>query len=337
MALWAVSGGSGFLGLRLAGHLRAQGLPVRTLDLEPLDEPGIDVLVGDIRRERDAAALCEAADVLVHAAAALPARRTEIRSVNVDGTATLLAAAVQAHVRRVVFLSSAVIYGLPWQTPVPEHAAPRPFEAYGRSKLEAEAVCAELGGQGLETVVLRPTSFVGPGRLGVFGILFDWIRESRRVYTLGPGTNRYQLLDLDDLVAAVLLAAERPVAGRTFNLGATRFGTVAEDLRALCEHAGSSSRVTPIPAVPARLGLRALEAARLSPLSEWHYRTADRDFVVDVSRACAELGWAPERSNREALVRAYDSYLERRVDAPQGRTHRTRWGEGMLAALRRLS
>jgi nucleoside-diphosphate-sugar epimerase len=337
MALWAISGGSGFLGVRLAGRLRERGLSVRTLDLEALDEPGIEALIGDIRRAQDVEALCKGADVLVHAAASMPIRPAEIRSVNVEGTATLLAAAAKASVRRVVFLSSAVVYGLARRLPISEDEPPAPFEAYGRSKLEAEALCAEFGRRSLETVVLRPTAFVGPGRLGVFGILFDWIREGRRVYTLGPGTNRYQLLDVDDLVAAVLLAAEHPVAGRTFNLGASEVGTVAEELAALCAHAGSSSRLTPIPAAPARIALRGLAAARLSPLSEWHYRTADRDFVVDVSSALGELGWVPRFSNVDALTRAYDSFVEHRSEARSGRTHRARWNEGVLGALRRLS
>ena len=311
MARWAISGGSGFLGLHLARRLLGDGHEVRTLDLAPRESGGSMSRSGMCADPRACARLCGRVDVLVHAAAALPirGRADEIRSVNVDGTATLLAAAAEAGVGRVVFISSAVVYGLGMERPVTEATEPAPIEPYGVSKLEAERVCRAFGVRSLETVVLRPSAFVGPERLGVFGILFDWVREGRRVYTLGQGTNRYQLLDVDDLVDAVVLAAEAPVAGETFNVGAAVTGTVAADLDALIAHAGSSSRVTPLPAGTARVVLRGLGLMRLSPLSEWHYRTADRDIVASVEKARRVLGWEPRYSSAGALVRAYDWYL----------------------------
>lgn len=330
---WALSGGAGFLGLALARRLVACGEAVRSLDLAPVEEPGVDTLAGDIRSPGDARRLCRGADVLVHAAAALPIRGSaaELRSVNVDGTAVLLAAASEARVRRVVLVSTAVVYGL---RPAPLHEAvqPRPIEPYGRTKLEAEQLALASG-----AAVLRPTAFVGPGRLGAFGILFRWVREGRRLYMLGDGGNRYQLLDVDDLVDALLLAAERPVAGEVLNLGARRLGTVREDLEALVRHAGSASRVTPLPAAPARAALAALARTGLSPLSAWHYRSADRDIVLDVGKAQRLLGWAPRRSNAEALARAYDWYVLEGAGAAAGTTHRSAWGERALALVRRLS
>ncbi len=340
MALWAISGGSGFLGLHLARRLIADGHRVRTLDLARADrQRGVTPLDGDIRNAAASARLCAGADVLVHAAAALPSRgrREEIRSVNVEGTATLLAAAADAGVRRVVFISSAVVYGLPLNRPATEELAPAPIEPYGASKAAAEKVCGAFNVRGLEVVVLRPSAFVGPERLGIFGILFDWVRESRRVYTLGPGTNSYQLLDVDDLVDAVLLAAEAPVAGETFNVGASSNGTVADDLGELIAHARSSSCITPLPAGLARVALRGLELARLSPLSEWHYRTADRDVIADVSKAQRVLGWEPRCSSAGALGRAYDWFLENGGGTATGDTHRARWDEKALGLVRRLS
>jgi nucleoside-diphosphate-sugar epimerase len=212
-----------------------------------------------------------------------------------------------------------------------------PIEPYGLSKAEAENVCRDFGRRGLETVTLRPSAFVGPERLGVFGILFGWVREGRRVYTLGAGTNRYQLLDVDDLVEAILLAAREPVAGETFNVGAAVTGTVAGDLVALIEHAGSRSRVSAVPALPARVVLRTLDVAGLSPLSEWHYRTADQDVVASVERARRVLGWQPRRSSAGALIRAYDWFVASDARAAPGETHRARWPEGALGLVRRIS
>jgi len=335
---WAITGGSGFLGVHLARRLLAEGAAARSLDVAPCDEPGVESIGGDIRNPAAASTLCRGADVLVHAAAALPIRRADVRAVNVEGTATVLAAAAGAGVRRVVFISSGVVYGLPPHPPAIEDTQPAPIEPYGVSKVEAESVCRAFGARGLEVVVLRPQPFVGPGRLGVFGILFDWIREGRRIYTIGPGTTRYQFLSVEDLVEAIILAARKPVPGETFNVGAAEFGTVADDLQTLIAHAGSRSRVTPVPAGPVRVLLRALDLARLSPLSAWHYRSGGRDCFIDVSKAERLLGWRPRHSNREALVAAYDSYVRSRdAWAAPGTTHRAPWNQRALGIVRRLS
>jgi nucleoside-diphosphate-sugar epimerase len=343
--LVAISGGAGFLGLHLTRRLRADGHGVRTLDvvaLEPAEAAasGVDEIVGDVRDERAVRRLVTGADVLVHAAAALPiqASRAGIRSVNVDGTATTLAAAGEASVGRVVLVSSTAVYGVPERHPIREEDPLVGVGAYGDSKIEAESVCRAFGLRGLETVILRPKTFLGPERLGVFEILFDWVREGRRVPILGNGSNRYQLLAVDDLVEAVVRCFDAPVAGETLNLGAARFGTVREDLELLCAHAGSGARLLPVPAWPAELVLRALELGRLSPLAEWHYRTAHRDSYVAIDKARRLLGWEPRFSNADALLSTYDWYLAHRDRlGKSGTTHRVPWDQRALRLLKRLA
>ena len=341
---WAISGGAGFLGLHLARRLLAEGHEVRSLDLVPLGEPGLDVeeVRGDIRDEVAARKLVDGARILGHAAAALPIRggREEIRSVNVDGTLTLLSAASDAGVRRVVFISSTAVYGVPEKHPIEEDDPLQGVGHYGESKIEAEAVCRAFMRRGLECVILRPKTFIGPERLGVFEILFDWVREGRRIYVLGDGSNRYQLLAVDDLVDAIVRSAsKRAAAGTTINVGSKEFGTVRSDLGALIDHAGSSSRISPLPVRPAELVLRALELARLSPLVEWHYKTAHRDSFVDVSRAEELLGWKPRLSNAETLIETYDWYLAHRNElaGEAGVTHRVPWDQRALGLLKKIS
>ena len=343
--LWAVSGGAGFLGLHLARRLLADGHQVRTLDPAPLDdsdlERRVDAIDGDVRLAGDASKLVAGADVLVHAAAALPIRgaRNEISSVNVDGTATLLAAALEAKVPRVVLISTTAVYGIPDRHPIDEDAPLIGVGHYGRSKIEAEQLCRAFERRGISATIVRPKTFIGPERLGVFEILFDWICEDRRIYVLGHGRNRYQLLAVEDLVDAVVLAATTPgAAGETLNIGAAEFGTVRSDLEALIAHAGSTSRVTPVPARPAELALRALELARLSPLAEWHYKTAHRDSFVSIDKAREQLGWEPQYSNAQALTRTYDWYLEHREELRgAGMTHRVPWNQQALGLLKRFS
>lgn len=341
MPRWAVTGGSGFVGLHLARHLRREGVAVRALDLTPLREDGIEILCGDVRDSRAVAELCAGVDVLVHAAAALPIRgdAAAIRSVNVDGTACVLAAAAEAGVRRVVLVSSGVVYGRGGPVPTPEDSIPAPFEPYGRSKLEAERVASAFRARGLATVVLRPSAVLGPERLGVFGILFDWVREGRTIFTLGDGTNRYQLLDVEDLVDAIVRAGRAPFRSELYNVGAAEVATVGEELRLLIGHAGSPSSIRHLPERPARLALAGLRRVGASPLSEWHERTAALDVVLDVSRAERELDWHPSRSSGGALCDAYEWYAANRGEArgAAGLTHRAPWDERALGLLRRVS
>jgi len=106
----------------------------------------------------------------------------------------------------------------------------------------------------------------------------------------------------------------------------------------LIDHAGSSSRLQPIPVKPAELALRGLELMRVSPLAEWHYKTAHKDSFVDVTKAQQLLGWQPRLSNRDALIETYDWYLANRERAgAAGVTHRVPWNQQALGLLKRLS
>jgi nucleoside-diphosphate-sugar epimerase len=340
--VFAISGGAGFLGLHLARRLLADGHEVRTLDVVPLDdaelERSVEELRADVRDRERVQELVAGADVVVHAAAALPiqASRESIRSVNVGGTENVLQTARDADVQRVVFISSTAVYGVPEKHPIEEDDPLVGVGWYGESKIDAEGLCRVAA---VETTIVRPKTFIGPERLGVFEILFDWIREGRRIYILGQGHNRYQLLAVEDLVDAIVRAATVPEAARqTFNVGATEFGSVRSDLQALIDHAGSTSRLRPVPVKPAELALRALELLKVSPLAEWHYKTAHKDSFVDVSRAQRVLGWQPRLSNREALIETYDWYLANRERVGgAGVTHRVPWNQQALGLLKRLS
>jgi nucleoside-diphosphate-sugar epimerase len=344
VTLVSISGGAGFLGLHLARRVLADGGTVRTLDVAPLDdrelERGVQEVRGDIRSERDVRTLVDGADVVVHAAAALPIQssRAAIRSVNVEGTANVLACALSAGVRRVVLISSTAVYGVPERHPIVEDDPLVGVGWYGESKIEAEQLAEEFGRRGLDVVIIRPKTFIGPERLGVFEILFDWIRDGRRIPILGDGGNLYQLLAVEDLVDAVARSFTPPVGGLAVNIGAGAFGTVRDDLQALIDHAGSGSRLFPVPVTPAELSLRALELARVSPLAEWHYKTAHKDSFVSIERARELLGWEPRLSNAETLCATYDWYLEHLADMRgAGTTHRVPWNQQALGVLKKIA
>jgi nucleoside-diphosphate-sugar epimerase len=338
---WLISGGSGFLGVHLCRSLRARGQEVTAYDIAdfPADEKidGVGVVAGDVR---DGAALERAltgVDYVVHAAAALAlAAPEEIASVNAEGTKTVLEAAARAGVKRVVYIGTTAVYGMPRFHPIGEDAPLDPMGPYGIAKARAEQYCVDA--KGVETVRIRPKSFIGSGRLGIFQILFDWIESGKKIPVLGDGENRFQLMEVRDLADAVWLAALNGRPGEVYNVGAAEFGTVNQDLGALLEHAGTGSRILHLPSRPTKAILAALSAMRLSPVYRWVYDTADQDSFVSTDKAQRELGWRPQFSNRQAMIATYDWYLRegKRMAQMTGTSHRVAWKQGALRLVKAL-
>jgi nucleoside-diphosphate-sugar epimerase len=330
---WLVTGGAGFLGINFVRHALKRGDAVTSLDREPFDYPERDRVTevrGDIRNPDDVARAVAGCDVVVHAAAALPLYPPrEIHTIDVDGTRTVLAA---AGARRVVHISSTAVYGVPDHHPLVESDRMHGVGPYGIAKVEAEHVCeaARRGGQTIS--ILRPKSFVGPERLGVFALMYEWAREGRDFPILGRGDNRYQLLDVEDLCEAIVLAGTREGANDTFNIGAAKFTTLREDFQAVLDDAGHGAKIRSIPVAPAIAALRLLERLKLSPLYPWIYETVTEDSFVSIDKARTVLGWEPQFSNQDALVRNYRWYCAHADQLGKaGVTHRVPWKQGALA------
>lgn len=340
-----ITGGSGFLGCHLAAELLRRGNEIRVLDPVPCDEPGIkdqvEYIKGDVRNIEALQKAMNGVDVVIHAAAALPlASSDEIFSTNVAGTRHVFKVAHETGIPRVVFISSTAVYGVPTKHPILEDDPKIGVGPYGHSKILAEKIVHTFRQKGMVTPIIRPKTFIGTGRLGVFQILFDWVRRGARIPIIGKGRNRYQLLDVADLVDAILLAAEGPPESINddFNVGAKRFETVAEDVAALCAAAGSGSRVLATPARPVKMALRILEKLRLSPLYQWVYDTADKDSFVSTERIEKKLGWQPKYSNAETLIRSFTWYQKNadRYEGLYGTTHKVAWKQGALSVARKI-
>ncbi|GBC85577.1 UDP-glucose 4-epimerase [bacterium HR11] len=340
-----VTGGAGFLGLQLVRRLQDEGVAVRILDREPPDETWLarpaDFVEGDIRDPSVVAQAVRDVEVVFHLAAVLPVAKAgrAYDEVNVHGTRLLLEVCQANRVRRVVFVSSSAVYGIPRRCPVTEETPFRPLGAYGRSKARAEQVCRAFRARGLDVMVLRPRTVIGPGRGGILTLLFRYVAEGRRVYLIGRGTNRFQLISSEDLVEACVRAARAAVPGDDFNVGAAEYRTLREDLQGLIDHAGTGARLCPLPAVPVKTVLWLLDHLGLSPLVDWHYRTPDKDFYFDIRKARDLLGWEPRDSNVRALIKGYEWYRAHRaeIDRRVGTTHRKSVREGILQWVRRWS
>jgi nucleoside-diphosphate-sugar epimerase len=340
-----VTGGAGFLGINLIRYLLERGVEVASLDLAPFDYADcidrIEEHRGDIRDRAAVMRAMAGADVVVHGAAALPLYAPkDIWTTDVEGTRTVLEAAVELGVDRVVHVSSTAVYGVPDHHPLVEDDRMHGVGAYGEAKVAAESVCVEFRRRGMCVPIVRPKTFIGPERLGVFALLYEWASEGRNFPILGRGDNPYQFLDVEDLCQAIWLCATLPrdQVNDTFNIGAAVYGTPRSDFQAVLDRAGKGKRVVSLPVKPAVLALRALEKLGLSPLYQWIYETVDKESFVSIEKAERVLGFAPRWSNAEALLRNFAWYREHRhqLGAHSGVTHRAPWKAGALALAKRF-
>lgn len=335
---YLITGGAGFLGINLVRYLLAKGESVVSLDLSPFDYPEQDrvrSVTGDIRKADDVKSALEGVDIVVHAAAALPLYKPEdIYSTDLDGTRTVLEQAQAAGIKRVIHISSTAVYGIPDHHPLLETDAMQGVGPYGEAKVEAERVCHAFREKGMIIPIVRPKSFIGPERLGVFALFYEWATDGCNFPILGRGDNLYQYLDVEDLCDAIWLCAtlDDALVNDTFNIGAEKYGTPKTDFQAVLDAAGHGKRIIPIPEGPAIFVLRVLEKLKLSPLYKWIYETAGKESFVSIEKAKKQLGFAPKYSNVDALLRNYEWYLENRAHFQHGPgvSHRKPWAQGAL-------
>jgi nucleoside-diphosphate-sugar epimerase len=317
---------------------------VVSLDLEPFDYSERDRIIeirGDIRDRAAVDRAMEGCDLCVHAAAALPLYAPEeIYSTDIEGTRTVLDSALAHEITRVVHVSSTAVYGIPDHHPLRENDPLQGVGPYGEAKVAAEEVCLEFRAKGLCIPIIRPKSFIGPERLGVFALFYDWARDGRGFPMIGSGHNRYQLCDVEDVCQGIYLAATGPreKVDDVFNIGAREFTTMKEDYQAVLDEAGFGKKIVGFPAAPVIFALRLLEALRLSPLYKWVYETAAEDSFVSIEKAERMLGFDPKYSNKDALVRNYRWYLDHlhEFEGKGGVSHRVPWKQGILGVVKRF-
>jgi nucleoside-diphosphate-sugar epimerase len=346
MNTYFITGGAGFLGINLARHLLAKGERVAVYDIATFDYPEKDkvkVFVGDIRDRSvlEKALRDSGANVVVHTAAALPLYSPgDILSTDIDGTRNVLELAEKAGIKRFVHISSTAVYGIPDHHPLREDDALSGVGPYGIAKIEAEKLCVEARKRGMVVTIIRPKSFVGPERLGVFALFYDWAKDGHNFPMIGNGKNRYQFLDVEDLCEAIWLSATLSPdrVNDVFNIGAKEFTTMAEDYQSVLNEAGFGKKIIPFPAWPMIWALRFLEIFKLSPLYKWVYETAHKDSFVAIDKAQSKLGWSPKYSNKQALLRNYHWYIANldKFSGQSGVSHRVPWKQGVLGLVKKV-
>lgn len=300
-----VTGASGFVGHPLAGAL-ARLAPVRAVVRTPdvPDRDGIETVpVGDYTLVRDWLPILSGASVVVHLAA-----RTHVlndqsenpeaayRAINVDVTRKLMEAAARARVNRVVLMSSVKAAGeSSGLTPLKESMAAAPLDAYGRTKLEAEALAAEIArAAGIDLIVLRPPMVYGPRVRGNFLRLLKLVDRGVPL-PLASVRNRRSLISIDNLIHAVCHAVRHPArAAATYFVADPESTSVPDLIREMGRALEKPARMLPFPPAllmaAARLAGRADEARRLIGTLE-----------VDITSIRERLGWIPPHTLSEGL------------------------------------
>jgi nucleoside-diphosphate-sugar epimerase len=312
---------------------------ITVLDRLDFDYPDVrdkvSFVKGDIRHRDLVSRSMPGHDIVVHTAAALPLYSPEdIFTTEVEGTRILLEEALKSGAERFIHISSTAVYGIPDHHPIYEQDKLDGVGPYGKAKIQAEELCLEYRYRGLCVPILRPKSFVGPERLGVFALFYDWAKDGKNFPMIGSGGNRYQLLDVEDLCEAIWLCMteDKAAVNDTFNIGAEEYATMREDYQAVLDYAGFGKKIIGFPERPVIFMLKVLEFFKLSPLYKWVYETASKDSFVSIDKAKRILGFTPRYSNKEALIRNYKWYLDNleTFEARSGITHRVPWDQGIL-------
>jgi nucleoside-diphosphate-sugar epimerase len=345
MSTYLLTGGAGFLGINMTRYLLERGHQVVSLDIADFDYPektAIREIKGDIRDRPTVDRAMQGVDFVIHCAAALPLyKKEDIYSTDLDGTRNVLQSAFDHHIQRVVHISSTAVYGVPDHHPLIEDDKLHGVGDYGICKVKAEEICVDFRKKGLVVPIFRPKSFIGPERLGVFGVFYDWAKDGKGFPVLGSGNNKYQLMDVEDFAAAIYLSTtiDATKANDTFNVGAKDFTTIKQDYQVVLDRAGFGKKITGVPAGAAIWVLRILNKLNISPLYPWVYETASKDSFVSIEKAQKILGWEPKFSNKDALLRNYEWYIANMHHFQQtstGISHRVPWKQGALGIVKKF-
>ena len=308
-----ITGASGFFGGILKRELCKEYFCVN-LDLLPDDfkHGNLISVQGDIR---DAVLVQELftqyhfTDV-IHCAAKLAhdvKNNEELWTSNVDGTEVVIKTATLNNVKSFIFTSTNCLWGQDFKKPIDEQQPPKPVEIYGRSKQKAEEVIEKYKDKIPSVIIFRSPTIIDEGRLGLLGILFEFIFENRKLWIIGDGENKYQFIYAKDYVSAIYKALNSQIKG-TYNIGSDNVKSFNAVYGFLINKTSSKSKIVHLPKAPCLLLLQLAHLLRVSPIGPYQYKMIAGNFIFNTDKLKQSLNWTPTLSNEEILYKAYDYY-----------------------------
>jgi nucleoside-diphosphate-sugar epimerase len=306
-----ITGATGAVGPSVVEAFHAAGYSIRTLSIDPpqtgLFSDDVEVCIGDVTDVAIVQSAMQDVEVVVHLAALLhivnpsPAFREKYEKVNVDGTANVIKAAVQAGVKRVVFFSTIAVYGNNDGRILTEDSPVKPDTFYARTKLAAERIVLDAkrtDGQPFGTV-LRFAAIYGGRVKGNYQRLVQALARGRFI-SIGDGWNRRTLIYDRDVAKAALLAAQHPkAAGKLYNVSDSHFHTLKEIIVAICHALGRNPPRLSVPVGAARFFAGLMEdvlhlLGRRVPVGRATVEKYIEDIAIDCQLIQKELGFKPQ-------------------------------------------
>lgn len=320
-----VTGGTGFTGSHLTRQLLQKGHRVRVIDIQrglffdELQRLGAEIFIGSITDRELVDRAIHGCQVVHHVAAMF--RKVNLPKkaywdVNVQGTRSLLEAALKHGIERFVYCSTCGVHGDVKLGTADEDAPVVPEDYYQYTKYEGERMVREFLGKGLKIVTLRPTAIYGPGDPERFFMLFRMV-ASGRFLMFGNGNIHYHPVYIDNLVEAFQLAAASDRGdGEAYLIGDEKYYTLNDLVSAIAEVLGVKLRVWRFPFWPLWVAAVACEMAYKPlrtepPLFRRRVDWFRQNRAFSIERAKRELGYQPKVGLKEGLAKTADWYRSR--------------------------
>ncbi len=313
-----ITGGSGYLGQKVLIKFLELGYECSVLDINKPEsnfDSKINYFQVDIRDKTKVIDSCKGINIIVHCVAQVPLAKNKhlFKSVNYFGTQNILEASLINNVSHLIYISSSAVYGVPEINPVFEYSPTIPCEEYGKAKLDGEKLVHEYQRKGVNTSIIRPRTILGPGRLGIFQILFEWVYQGRNIPVFDGGKNIYQFIHSDDLVNAIVLCC-RKKAFDVFNVGAEEYCSMYETLNSVIKHSKSKSKIRSLNSNLVIPFMNFFSFTGLSPLGAYHAKMYGKSLFFDTSKSNKKLNWKSKFSNIRMMKENYDWYILNRKD-----------------------
>lgn len=310
-----VTGAAGYVGSNICNSLIKSGEKVLGIDL--LERPSflnkqVEYSKVDILDTEKIGKLMKSIDYVHHNAALVPLTKSgeKFREVNVNGTKNILKISIENKVKHFTHMSSSAVFGIATEFPITNFSTRNPVEIYGQSKKDAEdIVLGAINYSDTSISVIRPRTILGGDRLGIFELLFRWVSLDKPIFIIGKGNGLYQFAHINDIVNASIKSALSKTSG-VFNVGATSFGTLYEDLNLFLKTVNSSSRVILLPEKLTIKSLSIMDKLGISPFAPWHYLTYSHPLYFDSDYVYKKLNYQPEGSNLDYLVESYKGFIK---------------------------
>ena len=345
-----IIGGCGFIGNNLIHFLVQKGHKIKVFDIEKPSRPikSVEYIIGDILDQSLLEQSMKNCNIIYHLASYLPIANQKGKSksimfdINVTGTEKVVQSATKMGIKKIIFTSSTAIYGIPVKNPFNEETEQKPEEEYGISKKLAENVLKEFSENGNHVEIIRPCPVIGPGRLGIFQILFEWIYNNWNIPILGKGENLIQFIHVDDCSKAIILAGENKLGQNIFNaynIGSEKVLPLRKTLELLIQNSGSKSKIRFLPKkIIIALALLASKL-KIIPISTFHIKIYGESVYNINKKANENLSWEPDFSHFEIIDKSYEWYSKNRkqiLNIKKGSVHQKPLKQGLMSIVRFL-